>query len=329
MRWVEGPTLPVLRSVGLASPRVHVLTAFYSATALRWLQNELTASDVTLAVRLDLQNPMEWLLGWVNPEALLQFITVLGARGATVRLFSSPAAHAKMYIGDDAVIVGSSNLTLHGFGAGPEIISIADQSHVRLARQTARDYLQRLHDTPLAELQAHVDKYAEAARQARQRRRRRGGIDEDTLPRVRVQGPRRVAGDYKTFLEWLRRQGFPAAAETLARAEGKGQLSGHIHRNFYGLRQYLMARPDEMDRFAAEDPDAYRLSVDAATEASLADFVSQHATDEADFVLEIWKTYLPEECGGRAEKHGGTIGNLNRMLPLVARYLRPRATVRP
>jgi len=128
-------------------------------------------------------------------------------------------------------------------------------------------------------------------------------------------------------LEWLARQKSAAAAEILARAKGKGNLQGHIHRNFYGLRQYLMARPEEMERFANEDSSFYRLSGDAATEKRLKDFVTHQASNEHDFSLDIWKTYLPEECGGRAGKHGGTIGNLNRMLPLVAKYLRPRSSI--
>jgi hypothetical protein len=328
-RWVEGPTLPILRAVGLDRASVHVITAFYSAGALRWLQNELTAAEVILGVRLNLHNPTEWLSGYTDAEALLNFIQALGARGIPVALFSSPGAHAKMYVGDQAAILGSANLTLRGFGAGPEIVTVAGQGDVPAARTVASDYLQRLRNTPLTDLESYVEKHADAAREARRQRRARGAADEDTLPRVRVQGPRHAAGDYQTFLNWLGRVRSAAAAETLARAQGKGQLSGHIHRNFYGLRQYLIAQPDEMDRFSTKDPDAYKLSSDPQTERRIANFVRQGATDEQNFVLDIWKTYLPEECGGRAGKHGGTIGNLNRMLPLVAKFLKPRVTARP
>ena len=67
--------------------------------------------------------------------------------------------------------------------------------------------------------------------------------------------------------------------------------------------------------------DTYKLSRDATMEQHLNGFVSEFATDEDDFSLDNWKTYLPIECGGRAGRHGGTIGNLNYMLPLVAAYL--------
>ena len=83
----------------------------------------------------------------------------------------------------------------------------------------------------------------------------------------------------------------------------------------------MLAYPEGYLRFRRENPDSYKLSQDSDTEAQIASFVEQIAQDEADFSLDTWKTYLPEECGGRAGKHGGTIGNLNRMLPLVARYI--------
>jgi len=128
-------------------------------------------------------------------------------------------------------------------------------------------------------------------------------------------------GTYQDFLGWLKRVNSEAAIEILARANGKNNLSGHIYRNFFGLRQYLLYAPDTQRRFAKESEDDYKLSKDPATESEMKGFVLNHAFDEDNFSLETWKTYLPQECGGRAEKHGGTIGNLNRMLPLVAKQL--------
>jgi len=136
---------------------------------------------------------MEWLLGWVDPEALLAFVTALDDRGARVRLFTSPLAHAKMYVGSNGVIVGSSNLSLRGFGAGPEIVSLAGQNHVRPARRSANRYLDLLQLTSFNVLRDYVEGHAKAAKEARQRRLARGRPDEDTLPPVRVQGRRAVS----------------------------------------------------------------------------------------------------------------------------------------
>lgn len=83
MRWIEGPTLPALRSIGLDSRRIYLITAFYSEAPLRWLSNELDVDELIFAGRLDLTNPAEWLHGSINPAALLWFLTTLRDRSGT------------------------------------------------------------------------------------------------------------------------------------------------------------------------------------------------------------------------------------------------------
>src|SRR3546814_19507058 len=68
----------------------------------------------------------------------------------------------------------------------------------------------------------------------------------------------------------------------------------------------------------------YTLSKDAKTAATLSAFVKQRAQDEGPFKLSTWRTYLPESAGGKPKSGGGTSGNLKRMLPLVARYMRAK-----
>ncbi|HKW19460.1 MAG TPA: phospholipase D family protein [Terriglobales bacterium] len=328
MEWIEGPTLPVLRSIGLQSKDVQLVTAFYSEGPLRWLLQELAVETVTVAARLDLKNPSEWLCGSIDPEALLTFLKALRDRGVTVRFFASPLAHAKIFVGDRGVIVGSANLSTRGFGAGAELVRVSGRAEVRQARRSVIAYMRRLGIISIDELERYVGRYARDAREARRNRAARRSPDEDRLPRIRIEGRGMPAGRYDDFVRWLDRQESDAAREIAARARGKGQLSGHIHKNFYGLRQFLLADPTDLRRFAREDEDIYRLSADQETERHISRFVHKNAVDEAEFRLETWRTYLPVECGGKAGKHGGTIGNLNRMLPLVARYLERRQSPR-
>lgn len=328
MDWIEGPTLPILRSIGLDGKEVHLVTAFYSEAPLRWLRQELAAETVTVAARLDLRNPSEWLCGSIDPEALLTFLKSLHNRGVAVRFFASPVAHAKIFVGDRGVIVGSANLSTRGFGAGAEVVRVSGRAEVRRARRSVIAYMRRLDIISLDDLERYVGRYARDAREARRSRAVRRSSDEDRLPRIRIEGRRMPAGSYDDFVRWLDRQRSDAAREIAARARGKSQLSGHIHKNFYGLRQFLLADPTDLRRFAQEDEDIYRLSADQDSERSISQFVHRNAVDEGEFKLDTWQTYLPVECGGRAGKHGGTIGNLNRMLPLVARYLERRQSPR-
>ena len=143
----------------------------------------------------------------------------------------------------------------------------------------------------------------------------------DRLPEL-GKGQERQIRNFEGFLKWLNLQKTPSAKEIYQRAYGKGNLSGHINRNFYGIRQFLLAYPELVEVFSQLNSDTYKLSADTNQETTIAEFVKNHANDEEKFVLDTWKTYLPIECGGRAKKHGGTIGNLNRMLPLIARYMK-------
>lgn len=284
------------------------------------------SDTLNLLVRLDVDSIDEWVQGCIAPDALFKFATRHKDLGTRVRLWVHPIAHVKAYWGSRAFLLGSANFTSRGLsGAGHEMLwrgtSRSEKTNLRAA---LKRYSKRLSAISIEELGDYVDANEQ---QVKERRAEKPDIirwtDENRLDLRWVERPTRF-GNYDDFKDWLGGQADPAAQETQERALGKGQLSGHIHRNFYGLRQLLLARPNLLSRFAAEDANAYKLSRDAATEAEIKAFVRSEAADEAQFSLETWKTYLPQECGGRAGKHGGTIGNLNRMLPQVARYLSSR-----
>ena len=288
-------------------------TAFYSERALNSLV--VSARKLRVLCRLNLDDPSEWARGWIAPDALLERLKLFEANGTQIDLRVHESAHAKVYVGTTGVILGSANLTLQGFGGGWEIVHLSkdaeDINRVRAALDIYAHYMKQL---TLTQLEDYTARYSDYVRKFKKKYKRQ---DKVSTPVVR---PPRL-GEYGDFLKWLKRQPTQAAQEIYLRAHGKNNLQGHIHRNFFGLRQFLLAYPESLERFRTENPDAYKLSADATTEGALATFVKKHAADEADFSLEIWKSYLPRECGGRAERHGGTIGNLNRMLPLVARYL--------
>lgn len=192
-----------------------------------------------------------------------------------------------------------------------------DREDVVNVRAGLEIYARTMEQLTLDQLEKYIATHAEFVLEFKRKHKRYQRRDKIATPAAR---PPRL-GDYSNFLEWMKRQPGEAAQEIHSRAQGKGNLQGHINRNFFGLRQFLLAYPESLERFRRENADTYRLSADATTERALATFVRKHAADEAQFSLDVWKTYLPRECGGRAARHGGTIGNLNRMLPLVARYL--------
>lgn len=317
---IVGPVMDDLVHLGVDAADVVLGTAFYSGKALRKLQGD--PASLQFLGRLSVR---EWAENYLDPPALLSALRRFESGGTQVELYFHSAAHAKVYIGSDYGLIGSSNLTLRGFGGAFEMVQQCTGADRQDLASAAADYVARLEHWTLAELDTFITAHEAEVEAYRQARRDSGEPlhEPDRLPLVSRSAIRRL-GSYSGFKQWLAQQNSAAAQEILARAEGRHNLQGHIHRNFYGLRQFFVARPKQFRRFRSEDPDSYKLSQDPATEASIAEFVQEEAVDEDDFELDPWLTYLPEECGGRAGRHGGTIGNLNRMLPLVAKYLEER-----
>src|SRR4051812_14658082 len=117
---ILGPTLRDVQALGLHGRRVDLATAFYTARALDSL--DISAKEVRVLCRVDLQSIDEWSRGYIAPDALLKKIDALTAAGSNVTLFANAQAHAKAYVGSLGALVGSANLTLRGFGGGLEIV---------------------------------------------------------------------------------------------------------------------------------------------------------------------------------------------------------------
>lgn len=315
---IVGPVLQHLRMIGLDGGAISLATAFYSSRALKSLT--IRADSVTVICRLDLDSAEEWKRGLIAPDTLLSFLKAQQGRGATTRLYAAPTAHAKVYLGNRAVLIGSANLTMRGFGGGHEVLNRMDSRQaLRMTNRALREYQDSLTEISINELQEYVQRNQSSVRRAKVRRKIQNQ-KSDQLPQIN-RSARPHLGSYDNFLDWLSSVQAAGALEIWKRAHGKHNLSGHIHRNFYGLRQFFLTYPEVFETMKQAAPDTYKLSKNAQMEQHLNDFVSQFATDEDDFSLDHWRTYLPIECGGRAGRHGGTIGNLNYMLPLVAAYL--------
>lgn len=315
-----GPILKDVEELGLSGKEALIATAYYTAGPLKKLR--IDAQRVTFVVRLDQENLIDWVWGSIDPIALCDAVNGLMNRGIDVKMYAGKLAHAKMYVGEHRALIGSANLTTPGFsGVGNEVLWRLDlqSKQGRNFVRGFRRYTDGMATLSVHELEEFIQKNrSRVAKAARSIRRK--SLEVPPAKITEAQRPTRL-GSYLGFQKWLGTRGTDAAKEILARAHGKGNLSGHIYRNFYGIRQYLIHSPEKQDKFSELSENTYKLSSDSKTENDISNFVKNYATDEDDFVLDTWKTYLPAECGGRAAKHGGTIGNMNRMLPLVAKYL--------
>lgn len=319
-KMLVGPILKDVEDLGLSGKEALVATAYYTAGPLRNLR--IDAQRVTLVVRLDQEDLIDWARGSIDPVALCDAVKGLTSRGIDVSMYAGKFAHAKMYVGEKHALIGSANLTTRGFsGVGNETLWRLDlqSTQGRSFVRGFRHYIKGMTPLSVQELEGFIDKNRSSVAKAKRLIQRKS---LEMRPERITEGQRPLRlGSYPEFQRWLGANNTDAAKEILARAHGKGNLSGHIYRNYYGIRQYLIQSPEKLNYFSKLSEDTYKLSSDPNTERDIAEFVNGYATDEDNFVLDTWKTYLPTECGGRAGNHGGTIGNMNRMLPLVAKYL--------
>ncbi|GAO01026.1 hypothetical protein Gxy13693_088_004 [Komagataeibacter xylinus NBRC 13693] len=317
---IVGPVIADLASIGGGD--VTVATAFYSAGALNALS--LKADKLRLLIRLDLSSPLEWASGSINPPALRDFIQRHNDICDEVSLFVSPTAHAKIYRGERGYFIGSANLSVRALSGSAAEILWFENDHPRcgLMDRAIDDYSKMFISFGFEQLNDYIVSHEKEVARLKKKIPQSFLITEDRPPDNIVR-PARL-GDYDHFLKWLSRQKGGAAKLIAERAGGKGQLTGHIRQNFFGLRQYFLTNPNEMRLISKKDPDSYSLSADSGTARTLSDFVTQRAHDEGPFKLSTWRTYLPESAGGKPKTGGGTSGNLKRMLPLVARYVRSK-----
>lgn len=288
---------------------------FFSAARLDALT--VSALRAEVLIRIDLNSIDLWVARAIAPDALVRF----WKRHANVKLsvFCSSTAHAKVYAGDEGFLVGSANLTVRGLsGTTDEILWRENKYGARKEMLAALDlYKARLNPISLEELEAYVEQHASEVLTLQKDAQK---SPEDSLPDS-LQRPARI-GDYDAFLAWLARQNSSAAREIHARAHGRGQLSGHIRMNFFGIRQFLIANPAAALALRKAPVDSYALYRDAAMQGALSRFVVGEARSEGGLVVDTWRTYLPMGSGGKPKTGGGTSGNLNRMLPLMAKFLK-------
>lgn len=320
-----GPVVADLDRVGLDSDYLAIASAFYSRQRLDALA--IDAMHLDLLVRLNTSDLTEWINGAVDPDALLDFSQRLIQKSVRVRIFVSPTAHAKVYLGDGGFLVGSANLTVRGFGGlVNEILWYeSDLSSRRAMKSALEKYRAGLRQLELEELAGFVAKNRNGVKKARAKlgsTRRSIRPAEDMLPRSMAR-PARL-GDFLDFVRWLDRQRGDARELIARRARGEGQLSGHIKRNFFGLRQFFIAHPAEMQDALRQEPGIYALHQDPPMQDALRSFVLREAVDEDALSVSTWRTYLPQSAGGKPKSGGGTSGNLKRMIPLVARYLKTK-----
>ena len=149
---------PVLSDVlSLSEGKTFTLaSAFYSEARLDVTTIATRSAD--LLVRLDLNSIDAWVARAIAPDALLRFWQRHSK--VDINVFYSPGAHAKIYAGDSAFLVGSANFTVRGLsGTTDEVLWLErDSAAKRKMMQALKDYKSNLWHLTRAHLEEYVDR---------------------------------------------------------------------------------------------------------------------------------------------------------------------------
>ena len=113
-----------------------------------------------------------------------------------------------------------------------------------------------------------------------------------------------------------------APKEVVLRFYGKLNLSGHIRNCYYASQQFLSAHQTIINPISRIPPEKFRLQSSPYKDKWINFVKSKNLKDidEVGYSAKSTLKYLPTWLGGTQTKGGATSGNLNRVLPLVARF---------
>ncbi len=140
--------------------------------------------------------------------------------------------------------------------------------------------------------------------------------------------------DIEDYAAWLaldeRLPGAEVVLDRLRNLSGQN-LSGHVRQSYYAVVRFLFERPQHVEPLASElDSMAQRDDIYQPDDDLSRDWIrhlDEHATELGDgWDYAVLRGILPPNLGGTRSGGGGGSSTLKRMLPLVARFLRRRAS---
>ena len=327
------------RIVGSARSRLLICSPFYSEEGLGRLFDSFPfpgGPQMTVVSRL---SPSDWLSGVADPRAMLTLLETLGDEH---RLIVHQRLHAKAYLADSARgLVGSANLSSGGFDRNFEIMLDLDEaeaadadsmiereassSGVSIARASFRQWV-AAHESRINDLRREepdATRLADAQRSL-----------DDLLGYGRAGAVAEEIPDIEDYAAWLaldeRLPGAEVVLDRLRNLSGQN-LSGHVRQSYYAVVRFLFERPQHVEPLASElDSMAQRDDIYQPDDDLSRDWIrhlDEHATELGDgWDYAVLRGILPPNLGGTRSGGGGGSSTLKRMLPLVARFLRRRAS---
>lgn len=235
---------------------------------------------------------------------------LLQRSGNKFSLYALPSLHAKLFINDNSVWMGSANFTLNGFSGKQEIIakfsgkqeswSRIFDSYVGQATRVTQDDLKKL----VRWIESGLTRV------------NRAPIPEDHDDGQIVEVP----FSFEEFVSWLQKKSAPLPdlrKHLFDRVNGKNFMSGHVRAGFHGAMSFLATNDKYMTAMLSANSD----SIPTVVLSSFSEFVRLHGDEYRGPQGGKWRSYLSTKLGG--VQTGGGAGDIivKRCLTLIPRYI--------
>jgi len=287
------------KSLCIASP-------FYSASSVDLLDMQ-KSEKVSLITRLPDQYNMPVAYIENDPAPLKK---LMQRHGNKLSLYALPSLHAKLFINENSVWMGSANFTLNGFSGKQEIVakfsgkqeswSRIFDSYVGQSTRITQDDLEKL----VRWIGSGLTRVNRAPTPE--------DHDDDQIVEVPF--------SFEEFVSWLQKKSAPLSdlrKHLFDRVNGKNFMSGHVRAGFHGTMAFLAANDKYMDAMLSSKSD----SLPDAVLRSFSDFVHLHGDEYRGPQGGRWRSYLSTKLGG--VQTGGGAGDIivKRCLALIPLYI--------
>lgn len=311
------PNSDSLDSILTNESKITICSPFYTAGGLMLFEELLSQNNSINEINFNCRlNKQDWINGVIDPEYLLGIIEKYRKK-IKFNVSCADNLHAKIYYGEQRGLIGSANLTSKGFGNSLEfLLLLSGNTLIPVQKWHKKKIVPFLKLISLQELKTFVQTNKKEVSKKRKAIIR---ILKKRQPNVLLSFP-----SIYDFIDFCAKRNDEVAKEVVLRFMGKEQLSGHIINFYYASQQFLNCNKALIKEITATPPGSFRLQK-APFKNDWINFIKSQKLKDIRIVKYSRRStfnYLPKSLGGKQTSGGAGVGNLNRVLPLVAQFMR-------
>jgi HKD family nuclease len=296
---------------------VTIFSPFYTAAGLLLFKHLLDRNNSIKEVNFNCRlTKHDWIQGSIDPESLLEIVKISAGR-IKFNIAHRDTLHAKAYFCEKNGLIGSANLTSQGFGSGLEFLLLVSDSVLKSTKEWFKKHVSPyLKKITLGELEYFIEKNKT---EVYKKRRIINRVLNKKIKRKTLFLPYAPVDD---FIDYCAKLDGAASKEVVLRFMGKDHLSGHIKNFYYASQQFFDKYQKLTKKMSQVLPDNFRLQ-NAPFKITWIKFIQGSQLKDivpVGFLAQSTLNYLPSALGGKQTTGGAGIGNLNRILPLVAQF---------